>query len=76
MITDHEYIAFSTRDGTRACRYCFGRQNEHAFGIDECPGHDRGGTREPCCQRTGEYNGFGSDSPLSFSCARGCSCHD
>lgn len=29
-----------------------------------------------CCERAGEYNGFGSDGPLSFTCPRGCACHD
>ena len=30
----------------------------------------------PCCDRAGEYNGFGSDGPLLFRCPEGCSCHD
>lgn len=32
----------------------------------------------PCCDRRGEYNGFGSDGPVSFFCTRegGCMCHD
>jgi hypothetical protein len=42
----------------------------------ECPGHRRGGKWEPCCSRAGEYNGFGSDGPLIFTCPKGCSCHD
>lgn len=42
---------------------------------DECPGHERGGTK-PCCDRVGEYNGFGSDGPVLFTCPKGCSCHD
>lgn len=31
-----------------------------------------------CCERAGEYNGFGSDGPLLFHCdlPNGCSCHD
>lgn len=45
-------------------------------GPDECPGHERGGVREPCCDRAGQYNGFGSDGPLLFHCPKGCSCHD
>jgi hypothetical protein len=28
-----------------------------------------------CCDRPGEYNGYGS-GPLSFVCPKGCSCHD
>ncbi len=43
---------------------------------DECPGHGRGGQHAPCCERAGEYNGFGSDRPLSFTCPKHCSCHD
>jgi hypothetical protein len=42
----------------------------------ECPGHRRGGKGEPCCNRAGEYNGFGSDGPLAFTCPKRCSCHD
>lgn len=32
----------------------------------------------PCCDRRDEYNGYGSDGPLFFRCARphGCACHD
>ena len=30
----------------------------------------------PCCDRRNEYNGFGSDGPLSFICPRDCPCHD
>lgn len=43
---------------------------------DECPGHGRGGSGQPCCTRHGEYNGYGSDGPLLFHCPKGCSCHD
>jgi hypothetical protein len=42
----------------------------------ECPGHGRGGRKEACCERAGEYNGFGSDGPLLFRCPNGCGCHD
>lgn len=42
----------------------------------ECPGHERGGQGEPCCERAGEYNGFGSDGPTTFTCPHSCSCHD
>jgi hypothetical protein len=42
----------------------------------ECPGHGRGGTGDPCCDRAGQYNGFGSDGPLSFICPQHCACHD
>ncbi len=42
----------------------------------ECPGHERGGTGPACCDRAGEYNGFGSDGPRLFTCPKGCSCHD
>jgi hypothetical protein len=41
-----------------------------------CPGHGSGGTAEPCCDRVGEYNGFGSDGPSIFTCPKGCACHD
>ncbi len=30
----------------------------------------------PCCDRRGEYNGFGSDGPLKFTCPKHCCCHD
>lgn len=30
----------------------------------------------PCCDRRDEYNGFGSDGPLSFTCPVHCTCHD
>lgn len=42
----------------------------------ECPGHGRGGTAEPCCDRAGRYNGYGSDGPRLFRCPKQCSCHD
>lgn len=29
----------------------------------------------PCCERRGEYNGFGS-GPTIFTCPNHCSCHD
>jgi len=29
----------------------------------------------PCCERRGEYNGFGS-GPLKFLCPKHCPCHD
>jgi len=29
----------------------------------------------PCCDRRGEYNGFGS-GPLKFICPKHCPCHD
>ena len=44
--------------------------------LKECPGHDRGGQGEKCCERAGEYNGFGSDGPTKFTCPKHCSCHD
>jgi len=31
---------------------------------------------DTCCDRAGEYNGFGSDGPLAFVCPESCSCHD
>ena len=34
------------------------------------------GTANPCCGRAGEYNGFGSDGPLTFVCPKHCPCHD
>jgi len=34
------------------------------------------GVENPCCDRRGEYNGFGSDGPLKFTCPKHCSCHD
>jgi len=34
------------------------------------------GTGTPCCDRAGEYNGFGSDGPLIFKCPLSCPCHD
>lgn len=40
----------------------------------ECPGNN--GTGEPCCERAGQYNGYGSDGPFLFHCPRSCSCHD
>lgn len=40
----------------------------------ECMGHGRGG-RHCCCDRVGEYNGYGS-GPIIFSCPENCSCHD
>lgn len=43
---------------------------------DECPGHGQGGTKEKCCERAGEYDGYGSDGPLKFECPKGCCCHD
>jgi hypothetical protein len=46
------------------CRWC-----------NECPGHERGGKAPPCCDRAGEYNGYGS-GPLEFHCPKSCSCHD
>lgn len=39
-----------------------------------CPG--LGGSGPPCCDRAGEYNGLGSDAPLSFVCPNHCGCHD
>jgi hypothetical protein len=42
----------------------------------ECPGHGRGGLLDPCCDRAGVYNGFGSDGPTTFDCPKSCSCHD
>jgi len=29
-----------------------------------------------CCGRAGEYNGFGSDGSLTFTCPKSCPCHD
>jgi hypothetical protein len=57
---------------------CKGTQGmfEIADRMLECPGHERGGQGKACCERAGEYNGFGSDGPLLFSCPKGCGCHD
>lgn len=33
-------------------------------------------TGPACCDRAGEYNGYGSDGPLLFDCPKGCPCHD
>ncbi len=30
---------------------------------------------KPCCNRRGEFNGFGA-GPLEFVCPEGCRCHD
>jgi hypothetical protein len=50
--------------------------SRHAYRfLYECRGHERGGVYE-CCSRAGEYNGFASDGPTSFTCPHGCSCHD
>lgn len=46
------------------CRWCLG-----------CPGHGEDYRGQPCCERAGEYNGFGSE-PLLFRCPKNCSCHD
>lgn len=48
---------------------------EPKTGKTECVGHDRGGTSQ-CCERAGEYNGYGSDGPTTFTCPTSCSCHD
>jgi hypothetical protein len=48
--------------------------SRHAY-RPECKGHKRGGMLT-CCDRAGEYNGFGSEGPLAFLCPEGCSCHD
>ena len=29
-----------------------------------------------CCDKAGEYNGYGSELPVTFRCPEGCSCHD
>lgn len=29
-----------------------------------------------CCDRVGEYNGYGSDGPTTFTCPKSCPCHD
>lgn len=34
------------------------------------------GPAPACCSRAGEYNGFGSDGPTSFTCPAACGCHD
>jgi hypothetical protein len=34
------------------------------------------GKQVKCCPRAGEYNGFGSDGPLKFTCPNHCECHD
>lgn len=47
--------------------------------LDGLPAHWRaccGGTSPKCCDRSGEYNGFGSDGPPAFLCPNGCPCHD
>lgn len=48
-----------------------------------CPGHNSPHNANPskytgpkCCDRAGEYNGFGSDGPTLFTCPKHCSCHD
>lgn len=41
-----------------------------------CPGFETGGTGPKCCDRAGEYNGFGSDGPTLFTCPKHCGCHD
>ncbi|WP_406698535.1 hypothetical protein V5E97_06600 [Singulisphaera sp. Ch08] len=43
-----------------------------------CQGHGERaeGSPKKCCDRAGEYNGFGSDGPLAFRCPESCSCHD
>jgi hypothetical protein len=48
---------------------------EVATEIERCQGHDPKGSYR-CCDRAGEYNGFGSDGPLEFTCPKHCSCHD
>lgn len=44
----------------------------------QCPGYGPNFTGQPCCDRAGEYNGFGSDGPYLFHCTQpgGCRCHD
>jgi hypothetical protein len=42
---------------------------------EKCLGLDNG-TGDPCCERAGMYNGFGSDGPLIFTCPKQCMCHD
>lgn len=37
---------------------------------------ERAGHYCGCCPQAHQYNGFGSDGPLSFECPKGCSCHD
>lgn len=34
------------------------------------------GCARGCCDRMGEYNGYGSDGPTTFTCPRSCACHD
>jgi hypothetical protein len=58
------------------------RREAQLSGSDEprsvCLGHGLklGVTHHTCCDRAGEYNGFGSDGPLLFECPKHCSCHD
>ena len=47
--------------------------------IEQLPGESQSLTscseENPCCDRRGEYNGFGSGS-LKFVCPKHCPCHD
>lgn len=40
-----------------------------------CTGTGKNGHRKPCCDRAGEYNGFGSGE-IIFHCPEICTCHD
>jgi len=45
-------------------------------GVILCPKCNKPCSEEnPCCDRRGEYNGYGS-GPLKFVCPKHCSCHD
>ncbi len=48
-----------------SCRWC-----------NRCCGYSHEHNGPPCCERAGEYNGYGSDGALLFECPRSCGCHD
>lgn len=58
-------------------------RRRHRPPSEVCCGHNSPWNKNPnlytgpaCCDRAGEYNGYGSDGPLLFRCPKGCSCHD
>jgi len=64
MILDQQTQRYRMRAEQAARPVCSGHGGQHA----ESP--------RKCCDRAGEYNGFGSDGPLEFHCPESCSCHD
>lgn len=74
-LTNDEVIHLLSEEISHRTHWQIRAEREEADRAKRCSHAATDNTGPDCCDRAGEYNGFGS-GPLKFTCPKHCSCHD